>query len=327
MPHYKLLFAIIVCLVLSACGAPQSLPPPTAAPATSLPTPQLSSASRIAFFTQSAPDAPLQFVLRNIDGSQSRPSPTFPIRPAIAQYTLDGNRVGFTTLYIKHGVGVFSVVTMHLDGSAQTRLTDDQFYALGLAWSPDGTQLAVTGHITGPTAQRERGDGIFIYRADGARVRRLTPVGIAADGPAWSSDGRTLAYVQQKGADIVLVLAAVDGTSAPRMTTITNVFHPSWSPDGTRLVYARGVHGHRVIVTTRLDGSEQQELTAAGDDVDDPVWSPDGQWIAYTLYQDHHGRGDIMIMHPDGSQKTHVTQDGHNWQPQWVSGSAISPTS
>ena len=64
------------------------------------------------------------------------------------------------------------------------------------------------------------------------------------------------------------------------------------------------------------DGTEQRRLTSSDRHNTDPVWSPDGQAIAFNSERD--GTSQIYIMRPDGSKQTRVTQSSRfDQRPAW----------
>jgi hypothetical protein len=116
------------------------------------------------------------------------------------------------------------------------------------------------------------GGGVFLAgRRD--RVIGLVP---GATEPAWTPDGRRLAYVAAgaAGAGDLFVVDA-DGSHKGRITdTPEEEASPDWSPDGMRLVVERA----GFVVVVRADGQGSRRLAAGGS----PAWSPGGGRIAYS---------------------------------------------
>jgi dipeptidyl aminopeptidase/acylaminoacyl peptidase len=177
-------------------------------------------------------------------------------------------------------------------------------------WSARGGALAYVAsrHDDGPTA-------IYVIDRRG-RTRRVTPSGFKAWSPAWSPDGRLLAYAAERVAlnpyqpradDLYLVSA--DGQRRVQLThTIGDESSPAWSPDGQRLAYVRG--GRVFVISTT--GAGARSLTR-GDDTE-PQWSPDGRWIAYV--HGALGNGELTIVHPDGTGARRLAGPGVDC-PRW----------
>jgi hypothetical protein len=94
--------------------------------------------------------------------------------------------------------------------------------------------------------------------------------------PAWSPDGRRLAYVApvRNGATDLFVVDA-DGSHRGRLTWTgtADELAPDWSPDGKRLVFERAGE----VFVLRGDGTSERRLVAGWE----PTWSPGGRRIAF----------------------------------------------
>ncbi len=86
-------------------------------------------------------------------------------------------------------------------------------------------------------------------------------------GPAWTPDGRRIAFVQRGD---VWVMDA-DGTRRARLVRAGD--EPAWAPDGRRLAFVRD----DAVWTVRADGLDERRLAAGAD----PDWSKDGKRIAF----------------------------------------------
>lgn len=135
--------------------------------------------------------------------------------------------------------------------------------------------------------------------------------------PAWSPDGRSLAFVRQpwvrdpSHTDVWLV--APDGASLRRLTAQVSGEHnrrPAWSPDGSQIAYDRVVRGRGRIWIVNADASNARGLPEVGDSAGDPSWSPDGKRIAFAAQQDRNW--DIYIMNADGSGLIRLTDSPDN---------------
>ena len=98
--------------------------------------------------------------------------------------------------------------------------------------------------------------------------------------PSFSPDGRSVAFVSDRGGQYDIFVGLLTGGSLVRVTNDSNVeARPKWSPDGSKLLYARlnesGLWDSWVIPA--LGGTPHKISSNAMD----PAWSPDGQSIAY----------------------------------------------
>ena len=189
-------------------------------------------------------------------------------------------------------------------------------------WSRDGATIAFERcPVRGGTCV------IFSIRPSGSGLRRLGPAGDDRAYPAWSPNGKEIAYArgwggvqnnQIKFAEIYVMKAG--GAGSRRVTRVTaakpfsaDVAHPSWSPDGKQLVFTVGNSptgepaNSRALFVVNVDGSDLRQLTPwslnAGDRLD---WSPDGNLILFRAPAKN-DRGNLYTIKPDGSGLKQLT--------------------
>jgi Tol biopolymer transport system component len=166
------------------------------------------------------------------------------------------------------------------------------------AWSPDGKRIV----FVGPRRPRVSKPEIYLMRADGTHIRRLTDNWNASDrSPAFSPDGKRIVFLSNRDAtggagNAEIWVMDTRGKHAVNLTRNPAIDdHPAWSPDGSRIVFERssGVTQQRQIFVMNADGSDQHQLgTLEGSR---PTWSPDGKQIAYV------SDGAIFRANADGS--------------------------
>jgi tricorn protease len=131
-----------------------------------------------------------------------------------------------------------------------------------------------------------RGEVLTVPAAKGD-VRNLTnSQGVADRDPAWSPDGKWIAYFSDASGEYALHLRDQTGRDAPKAIPLgapSYFYDPTWSPDSTKIVftdkrlsvwYVDVATGKLVKVDTDRYETPFRTLN--------PAWSPDGKWIAYT---------------------------------------------
>jgi Tol biopolymer transport system component len=149
------------------------------------------------------------------------------------------------------------------------------------SWSPQGV---IAYAFTGPD-----GFGIATVRPDGTD-RRILLAGATNtyyESPAWSPDGRRLAYVSNGG---VFVMNA-DGSGARQLAR--SAIAPAWSPDGRRLAFERyGSDKISGIWVIGSDGTHGRRVALGSH----PSWSPDGHQLVYTHHLSEYRRDRLYVI-------------------------------
>jgi TolB protein len=152
------------------------------------------------------------------------------------------------------------------------------------------------------TSDAAGSDDILVMNADGSGRENLTTGPDEDTDPAWSPDGRRLAFVRADAQPAVYLVRA-DGSGLRRLTAGSS---PAWSPDGQRIVFSRRVGRGVDLYVIRADGRGLRRLTRTAATEDEPEWSPDGRLIA-CVRVGKAGSANIYVMRPDGSGFRRVT--------------------
>ncbi len=215
---------------------------------------------------------------------------TSPARPRVAQH--QQNRAGVIAFSERGDIYVIDT-----DGTGRRDLIPDSVSSFDTfpSWSPDGSQIIFTG-------ERLSGTALYVMRADGGDIRRVPTDDLVPGNPAFSPDGRTIAF----NGDGRLYVMRPDGSRISRLS-VNYAGSAAWSPDGTRIVYegpgVPGPHGADAWII-RADGTGRGRRL--GPDMHEPSWSPDGRTIAFSRRLK--GGFDLFVIRPDGSGLVRLTR-------------------
>src|SRR5882762_2052480 len=128
-----------------------------------------------------------------------------------------------------------------------------------------------------------RGD-IFSVPTENGATRNLTGTpGADEDHPAWSPDGRTIAYTTDAGGAQQIAIRPAAGGPEKILTSFADgyFYGPIFSPDGKTLAFSDGAHRLWIVGTDA--GKPKQIAQDKLNEIHDQAFSPDGRWLAFSL--------------------------------------------
>jgi Tol biopolymer transport system component len=142
-------------------------------------------------------------------------------------------------------------------------------------------------------------DGSHSYRLTKEKGDPSTPKGLFFQvQPAWSPDGRKIAFSSGRDGTPHIFVMNADGTGTVRVTdTAKGDEMPSWSADGKRIVFSR----EGAIFEAQVSGGPAHRVGRGFGNAQDPAYSPDGKLIAYDYRRPGFENHEIYVMNADGT--------------------------
>lgn len=214
---------------------------------------------------------------------------------------------GRQLLFARHRAGKIALVVIPAAGTGEQVITKGDLPQYDGCWSPDSKRLALT-YVKQSSTQGDL--DVYTCALDGTD---LQPFAVNRgklsheESPAWSPDGKRIAFTSTADNNQELYSANRDGGDLVRLTHDPAIdCHPAWSPDSTRIVFSTARWGDLELAVMSADGASIMRLTESRGIDDYPVWSPDGKRIAFTSNRD--GNFEIYVMNADGSGPVNVSQ-------------------
>lgn len=204
-------------------------------------------------------------------------SMTREVRVSQVAFSSDGKQIAF----VSNKSGVNKVYLIPATGGEPQMLVPGREPENFPRWSPDGKRIAFLSSRGGQP-------DIWVVSAAGGEPTRVSNDKESEQGIAWSRDGRRIAYVSRRDQSMDVFVVDAGGGAPRRVTQDANAWDevrwaPCWSPDGLQiaLVSSKSEYYADDLWLFHTDGSGARKLTAELQVMTDPVWSPDGRFLAY----------------------------------------------
>lgn len=188
--------------------------------------------------------------------------------------------------------GDFPEVRTHFENVAE--------HVLDANISPTGTRAVFEAHGEIITVPAEKGN-----------ARDITNSPAVADrSPAWSPDGKSIAYFSDASGEYALHIKNQDGMGSPRVINLgtpSYFFNPAWSPDSKKITYT---DKHLNLWLVDLNSPSPVKIDtdtyfSFGGSIHS-AWSPDSRWIVYTKLLTNHMRA-VFVYSLDSKKSTQIT--------------------
>ena len=265
------------------------------------------------------------------DGAQQIQITSTPDGESSPRWSPDNKYLSFVSS--RQGAKDGQVWILNRAGGEAVKITDVKGGVEDHAWSPDSTRLVLVVNDPDPAdkddeedpdkkktakpividryAFKADGDGflrgershLYLFDVETRKAEILTPGTFDEESPAWSPDGRQIAFIRRHGdGDVdrlpnrdVFAVEARAGAAPRRLTTTTaeETGRVAWSPDGTSIAYYLGdelkyyAYDQAKLAVVPAAGGQPRILTEALDrPVSSAVWSPDGRSLFFTITDD-----------------------------------------
>lgn len=231
-------------------------------------------------------------------------------------FSHDGTRIAYSSNRERRG---WEIAVHSLTGDELSFLTSSPGLDGGPRWSPDDSRIAFY------TFRSQDQHLLWLLDVDGLDPRPLLAESAEGDCqggfPGGWLDNEHIVFRGASDTTNALQICTIrdDGTELNILSDKEGLldYFPAASPDGERIAFTRLKLGDDAdIYIMDADGSNVRQLTNSDATEEHPIWSPDGQWLAF--HSDVDGDFEIYIMRPNGEDVRQLTfEDTADMAPTW----------